>query len=154
MVDSTLYDDLLPVVHDLRGLAGELGFRRFSVQLVKETFTGNVAMGARPTVTAITSITEGEDQNPRVRQLTTEDYYRGAHPDATLEVGPLTPTFTSSDGYVLGVDWTYLEQLEAEKGSQIYYIVTGPGFEGGARFHKVQFSGQRALGYFIQLKRA
>lgn len=154
---STLYDDLLPVVHDLRGIAGELGFRRFTVQVVKETYgTGNVTMGKKPTVTALITITEGESdnpQNPKVRQLSTEDYYRGAHPDATLEVGPLSPSFIGDDGYVAGADWTFLEQADAEKGSQIYYIVTGAGFEGGVRFQKVQFSGQRALGYFIQLKR-
>lgn len=150
----TLIDDLKPTVFDLRGIAGELGARPFTIQVVKRAYEAgsSVFNGDDPTETVLTEITEGNGYPPKVKWLTAHDYLRGANPNATVKVGPITPNHTK-DGYEQGTSFELLEQLEAEKGSEIFYIITGPGFPNGSRFQLESFNGERSLGFFIELKR-
>lgn len=146
----TLADDLLPILPQLRSIAGQLGFRPFSVSIVVRDYNGGSALsGDSWTLQTITPILE-DGYSPKVRWLNEADYLRGTHPDVTLEVGPITPT-TSTGGY----SFDDLEQIAASKNSQIFYLVKGAGMApNGSLFSKVAFLGERTLGYKIQLKRA
>lgn len=137
----------------MRGIAGKLGFRPFSIQIVRRGYADQLRgafAGDDPSTTVMLDITEGDGYAPRVRWLEQRDYARGYPTDAQLEVGPITPLLG-----VIGTSVDTLEQLTADYGDEIYYLVTGPGFaDGGSRFQLHSFNGQRALGYTILLKRA
>lgn len=146
----TLADDLLPILPQLRSIAGQLGFRPFGVTIVvKDYGTGDPFKGNSFTLKTLTPVLE-DGYSPKVRWLSEADYLRGTHPDVTLEVGPITP-LTSTGGY----SFEDLEQINANENSQVLYLITGPGMAtGGTLFEKVAFIGERTLGFKIQLKRA
>jgi len=144
----TLRDKLLPTVDKVRKLPGKLGFRLFAVTLVRQT-GGDWSKGIAPTLTTLENITVFEGYNPKVRWMNQGDYARGTPADVVLEVGPITPAYDGG-----GYTYEDLEDLSAPKNSTILYRITGPGMlTNGSLFAKTSFSGNRALGFFIQLRR-
>lgn len=157
-LNLTLANNLLPVVDKLRGIAGKLGFRPFTVQVVRRiggqpgvSGGGNFldTVGQLPSVEIITQIQTIDGYAPKVRQLNTNDFARGYPASAEIEVGPITPAYDGG-----GYDFEDLEPLLSGNQDQIFYRVFGPGYPAeGAWFVKTQFNAQRALGFFLVLER-
>jgi len=144
----TLAEELLPTLHELRGIAGELGFHPYRVTVVTMT-GGNLAKGIKPVETQRLELTEGDGYAPRVRFLNKNDFLRGAPAKATVEVGPVTPAFDGG-----GLSFSDIEPSYLGPGTQVFYLIEGPGFaEGGTRFVKVSVDTTSALGWKIQLER-
>lgn len=89
----SLKDDLLPLVDDVRAIAGELGFRPFQVWARKTTYSGSRVGDGSPTVTE-TRLLVGR-QDPKVREIKSKDVIAGSQEftSAVYEIGPLTPEF-------------------------------------------------------------
>lgn len=143
----------MPTVNKLRRIPGKLGFRQYQVDLVIRT-GGDFSRGIPFDSETVTPITVSDGYAPRVRWVTQSDYARGMDLNCVLEVGSITPEF-DINGVQGGYSYETLEGTDAPKGSHIFYRVRGSGFpEEGGFFQKISFSGNRSLGFFIQLKRA
>lgn len=142
----SLADSLKPIVFKLRGIAGSLGFRPFTIQIIKRTYTGNSWDGVAYTEQILSNIEEGNNQSPKVKFLSQRDYVAGLTQDAEIEVGPITPYYFTGDGYV------GTEIPEPEKGQEIFFILNGLGFN-NARFTHTYIKTERALGWYLGLKR-
>ncbi len=136
----TLRDELLDIVYEARGIAGELGFREHSVSLVVASTSGTHTGDGSRTET-VTALTNGDGQPPRVKWLKDEEIALGQLPVGTVEVGPLTPTFTSLD-LLNGTDMT--------TGQVRLLRITGPNHPNGADYTIKGVSADRALRYMIR----
>ena len=132
---ATLYDDLRPDIDDIRGIAAELGGRRFTVSLVTRTWTGErVGVGTKTDVTTTIKVAHGT-LDPAVAQVSTREIIASGDrfTDQDLKVGPLTPAYPGG-----GVaDATAVPAL-AGLPTEIFWKVTGPGIPpGGAWFDQI-----------------
>jgi hypothetical protein len=148
----TLADRLKPTVDKLRGIAGKLGFRPFTVKLVTRTYESSPWNDDGYETRTVTDIRHDYLYNPKVKIVTNRTYLQGANDDVDVEVGPLTPSFIGADGYEQGMDYDSLAAMSQEGFSSTYFIIDGPGIN-NARFELVSFKGDRALGFTLQLKR-
>jgi hypothetical protein len=142
----TLRDDLLPTVYEARGIAGELGFRQYTVDLVTGSSTGDHT-GDGDVIDEVTPILESNGQSTRVRWLKDEEIAVGALPNGTIEVGPITPTFTGG-----GTDIAALMGDALERGETRFLRITGPKHPDGALYQVTQVKAERALRYMLQAK--
>ena len=143
---ANLAESLKPIVFKLRGIAGKLGMRPFTIKLVKRTYAGKSWDGESFTDEVIQDIREGDNQSPKVKFLTYRDYAAGYPQDAEIEVGPITPYTITADGYV-GTNIP-----EPDSSGEIFFIIDGLGFS-NTRFQRVQLKTERTLGFYLVLKR-
>lgn len=141
----SLADDVKPVLFDARGLVGELGFRPYSVKLMRKVWSGSDIGRGSATVTEL-PIVEAGGQPPAVRFLDDEERALSGMPAGTLEVGPITPEFSGG-----GYSWATLTAADADVREEVFYVVTGPEFPNGARFNRRGGTSERALGYTLML---
>lgn len=141
----TLADDLKQTVFDGRGIAGSLGFRTHTVEVVVEHFdgqhTGEGSLGQ-----TITPITEGGGHSPKVRALKDDEIALAALPNGTLEIGPITPEFAAggtSDDLLFG---------PLPVGSTRYFRVTGPLAPEGALYRLSGSSRDRTLRRMLRVE--
>lgn len=118
----SLKDDLLPLVDEYRGIAGELGFRPYQVWVRKTSYAGpRAGLGAR-TVTDTRLLVGGQD--PKVRIVRNKDVASGTSEfQATeFEIGPLTPEFA---GGGVPEDVVYPERSSTP--TTVLFLLKGPG---------------------------
>lgn len=118
----SLKDDLLPLIDNLRGIPGELGFRPFEVWVRKTTYSGpRVGIGASTVVE--TKLLVG-GKNPKVRQITKKDVVAGSQEYAAThyEIGPLTPAFPGG-----GVDHDVTNPEKTATPTTVMFVLKGPG---------------------------
>ncbi len=118
----SLKDELLPVIDDLRGIAGELGFRPYEVYVRVETHAGPRPGYGPKTVTDTRLLVGG--QNPKVREIRSKDVVAGTAEatDAVYEIGPVTPQFPGG-----GIASETLNPPKSSTPTTIYYVLKGPG---------------------------
>ena len=117
-----LKDDLLPLVDDLRGIAGQLGFRPYEVYVRVTTFSGpRVGLGAA-TLSETRLLVGG--QNPKVRAIRSKDTVAGTaeFSNDTWEIGPLTPSFPGG-GYTPEA----INPAGTATPATTLYVLKGPG---------------------------
>ena len=143
----TLRDDLLPVVDELRGLPGALGFRVYSsVSAIKKVWTGG-RPGVGTATTTTTAITVG-GHPPKVEEVSSQDIIAsgGLYHAEDLRVGPMTP-------YSGGVTGAMIEPPLAV-GNELIWVVVGPGTaSAGDYYHRLTSHTDNALGWYVTLRR-
>lgn len=142
----TLADDLKPLLHSARAIAGDLGLRPYSVQVQVVAYSGNYA-GEGTVTEGTTAIVEANGQPPKVRALDDEERAIGGLPDGTWEIGPITPDHAGG-----GISFATLIGDTATDGEQVHYILTGPEFPSGARFVRQSVTSDRALHYMLRVR--
>lgn len=85
-----LADSLKSLARSVRAIPGQMGLRPHRVFLVTETWDGGqVGEGTKASVEV--ELVEGDNQPPKVRQLTDERRALGDLAAGALEIGPVTP---------------------------------------------------------------
>jgi hypothetical protein len=140
---AKLAEKLRPTVYKGRAIAGKLGFRPYTVQLVTASWTGTHT-GDGQRYDTFTPITEAESQPPKVRWLKDDEIAVGNIPSGTVEIGPITPAFAGG-----GTDLALLAE-ELTRGSTRYVVITGPKHPSGARYRLTRIDAQRALRYMLR----
>jgi hypothetical protein len=146
----SLKDDLLPIVDDARGIAGELGFRPYQVWVRKAEYTGahtSLSVGTR-TVTETRLLVGGQD--PKVREVTRKDLVAGTAElvDAEYEIGPLTPEFAGG-----GVSENTINPDKTSSRIEVTFLLKGPGMPTeGLLCKRVGDHVARPLRYVIRVK--
>lgn len=119
---TTLRDDLLSELDEIRGIPAELGLHRYQVWVRKTTWAGaRPGLGA-PTVTDTRLLVDGKD--PHVREVRMKDVIAGdaAKTFTMFEIGPLTPAFQGG-----GHTDEQLSPQQTGQAVEIHYVVKGPG---------------------------
>lgn len=135
---TTFRDDLLDVVEDVREIPGDLGLRLFSVEVFKRIYSGErVGVGTAYDVTKVLLVASFK---PKVVQVTSRDIIAsgGLYQEQDLRVGPLTPTKIN------------VPDFDPPTGSQpleLLFRITGPGYEAGAWFKKINMLTTRPFRY-------
>lgn len=136
---ASLRDELLSTCYEARAIAGELGFRQHSVALVIASTSGtHTGDGSRSEV--VTAITEANGQPPRVKWMKDEDLAISQLPRGSVEVGPITPGYTSL---------SLLNGDDMADGEVRLLRITGPNHPNGADYVIQGVSADRALRYMI-----
>lgn len=152
-----LAQNLRPTVYKLRALAGKLGFRPFTVQLIHRNYTAPDAdypftggfSGNAPNETVIANITEADGYAPRVVFRDSKVFSKGAPIDAELQIGPMTPLHSGN-----GTDIDDLLAVAVEDDADTYLLISGDGFDDdGSRFAIISINTQSPLGYMVFAKR-
>jgi hypothetical protein len=150
----TFRDDLREICFNARAIPGALGMRPYTVVMVTETWSGGVETwggGERgqgtPTRTE-TTILEADGQNPKVRQLNTEELALGGYAKGTWKIGPITPDFPGGG--------TPRENLlpDPADNTLVFYVLTGPAYPTGQRFTIVDVTDHRAFQYLVTVTEA
>lgn len=139
-----LADDLRPVLHSIRSIPGSLGLRPHSVQIVTRRWSGEHPGEGTLTEDSV-DITESGSQSPKVRWLTDEQRAVAHLDQATVEVGPITPSFSTG-----GTSLDDLAGADLQVGDTYYLRVTGPKHPNGALYRITEVNGQRAMHYKIR----
>jgi hypothetical protein len=135
----TLATDLLETVYEGRAIAGELGFRPHSAAIVIVSSSGfHTGDGSRTEIE--TAITEADGQSPRIRWMKDDEVALGLLPKGSVEVGPITPEYTSL---------SLLNGADMNDGDVRLLRITGPNHPTGADYAIKGVSADRALRYMI-----
>lgn len=144
----SLKNDLLPIVDDLRSIAGELGFRPYQVWVRKTEYAGSrVGLGAR-TITETRLLVGGQD--PKVKEVSRKDMVAGTQElvDAEYEIGPLTPSFAGG-----GVSENTINPEKSATPTEVSFLLKGPGMpDEGLLCKRVGDHVARPLRYVIRVK--
>jgi hypothetical protein len=144
----TLRDELLPLIDDLRGIAGDLGMHRFQVWVRTVTWSGaRIGLGNK-TTTDTRLLVGGQD--PKVKVLKDESIVAGADDlqGAEFEIGPLTPSF-GTGGYTLDT----LDPSQSSTPTQYYFLLKGPGLPtNGLLCQKTQDDVGKPLRYVFRVR--
>lgn len=134
----TLRDDLLNVAEDVREIPGDLGLRLFSVEVFKRTHSGE-RVGIGTTYDTVKTLLVAS-YKPKVVQVTSRDIIAsgGLYQEQDLRVGPLTPTKINVPDFDPPVGVAPVELL---------FRITGPGYEAGAWFKKINMVTTRPFRY-------
>ncbi len=116
----SLRDELLPLIDELKGIAGELGFRRYQVW-VRTTTSAGPRSGIGAKSSSDTRLLVG-GQDPKVREMKRKDLVSGSpYIDAEYEIGPLTPEFAGGGVAASTIDPPRVGSTE------VYFLLKGPG---------------------------
>ena len=138
-----LAENLLPILHKLRGIRGKLGFAPFTLKVIKETYTGEYGSEVLGTATEKTLANDGY-QSLKIKFVNQNNYWSGIPQDAEISI-VLTPnqTCTISD---LTVD-------NDPPNTRVYFILNGEGFE-NCTMQLVKLDTEKKLKWILYLKRA
>jgi len=116
-----LADSLKRITFRCRAIPGRLGIRPYSVAVRTAEWNGtNTGRGAE--AVDYVSITEANGQNPKVRQLSTEELALGNLGKGAIQIGPITPEFS-----VGGTPITDILGGDLRTGMTRTLRLTGPG---------------------------
>ena len=151
---STLRDDLLDVVDDIRGIPGDLGLRLFTVSVIVVTWTG-ARPGVGSSTTTVTRVKAGLGRfDVKVRNVSQRDAIAsgGLYTDQDIEVGPITPPFVGIDE---GNATTELDPPTTTTAREVFYRVTGPGMAStsGDTYEKIGQRVDRSFRYMLTLRK-
>lgn len=122
---DTLKDDLLPLIDELRGLPGELGFRPYQVWVRTVEWSGHRAGNGVSKVTDA-RLSVGNGQDPKVKKVHRNDVVGGKleSVDAVYDIGPLTPKYSGGGvaNEVLNPSPTADNQAV-----EVFYLIKGDG---------------------------
>jgi hypothetical protein len=140
-------DGIRELCHNVRQIPGNLGMRPYAVKVVQETWSGAERGQGTPTRTPI-PIVEANGQNPKVRQLNTEELALGGYGKGTWKIGPITPDFPGGG--------TLRETLQPDllDNTLLWFELTGPGAPEGKRFTLVDITDHRAFHYTVVVTEA
>jgi hypothetical protein len=153
---DTFASDLRQSLDEIRGIAGELGLRPYTVTLRTRTWTGQRPGKGMPTETS-TELLNGAGQPVRVQQVSTKDVIAsgGQLSDRQLRVGPMTPAYAASLGLPAGgyVDGQIDPPLPGvPTPTDVQWIVTGPSIPPGGIVYDKIAEEATSFHYFITLR--
>lgn len=140
----TIRDKYLAKLDKYRGkLDTKWDLRRYTVEHVSTTWTGDIPGEGTTTGPVYTPIVVDGDKRPKVTQLTQRDVIAsgGLYQDQDLRIGPLTPPIAGGGG----TEITTFDPSPTGPSTTVMFRITGPGCEGGALYRKV---GQDVAGNF------
>jgi len=140
----TLRTDLLPVVDELRALAGPSGFDVRTSQLTVRTRTW---AGGRRGLGPVTDSDLDLAQSYKIREVSTREIASsgGLFEMGDIKVGPITPTDVSGGGYTEA-------QLapEGQTGTEVVYVVTG---DLAGEYARVELNKSKPFSWYLTLRR-
>lgn len=138
----TLRDNLLPLIYNVRSIPGSMGLRPYTVAILLGTWSGAYT-GRGSSVAELLTITEGNGQPPKVRELNTEELALGSLGKGSISIGPITPGFPGGG--------TPLGNLKpcVNAGQTVHVVLTGPEYPKGAKFLIKDVKTDRALHYTL-----
>jgi hypothetical protein len=138
-------DDFLPTLASIRAIPGQFGLRPHAVALVTGFSTGDHT-GDGDVLDEDLPITEGE-YPPKVRWLKDEEIAVGALENGSIEIGPITPSFSTGGTALADIRGDALERGETR-----FVRITGPKHPDGALYQITRITADRAMNYRIQAK--
>jgi hypothetical protein len=157
-VPPTFAQGLLPALDTIRGIAGELGLRPYTVTVQLLTYDGpRPGTGTKVAGPVLTLFhTTGPNAQPvRVRQLSRKEIVAsgGLYTDRDFKVGPMTPAYSALiNQFAGGVTDAQLDAEATVYPTEVIWAMSGPGLPAaGATFQKI---GEEAtsLHYFVFLR--
>lgn len=120
---GTLKDDLLPLLDELRGLPGQLGFRPYQVWIRKTEWSGSLPGRGTQAFTE-TRLLVGGGQDPKVVEVHRKDIAAGSGEliDVEYDVGPLTPSYSGG-----GIDPSVINPPQTGTPTEILFLLKGQG---------------------------
>lgn len=144
----SLKDDLLPLVDELRGIPGELGFRPYQVWVRKTVYAGpRVGIGAS-SVTETRLLVGGQD--PKVREIRRHDEVAGSLEAfaGEYEIGPLTPEFATG-----GISEDTINPEKTSTPTAVTFLIKGSGLpDSGILCQRISESNDKSLRTVIRVK--
>lgn len=143
----SLVDDCLPILDDAEALLDELGFNKFDITMRVVSWTGGrVSQGAR--IVTDTPLTLDGTHRFNVDRISSYNILAsgGKYIEGDYRVGPITPTFAGG-----GRDPSFFSPTGASI-QEVLYRVTGPGFESGVWFKKIDVDTSDPFGFFFTLR--
>lgn len=139
----TFASDLLPMLNEVRAIAGGMGIRPYRFYVIDETYVGEHTGEGLANIDE-TEIVESGNRPPRWRFLSTEEIALGNLPGGAGELGPVTPGFTGGG--------TYIETLKGdlERGATRHGRLVGPGHPNGSRYRITAVIDDKAFHYMIR----
>jgi hypothetical protein len=138
----TFRDDVRAICFNVRQIPGNLGMRPYAVKVVQETWSGE-ERGQGTYARTETPIVEANGQNPKVRQLNTEEVALGGYGKGTWKIGPITPDFPGGGTLRSKLTPTLPDN------TLLWFELTGPGKPDGGRFTLVDITDHRAFHYTV-----
>lgn len=144
-------DDIRQLAHEARAIPGDLGVHPYTVDVVVRAWTGG-ERGQGTLGTTTTAIVEANGQPPHVRWLNKEEIAVGDFEMGTVEVGNITPEFTTASGSG-GTSLSTLQPALADN-DVFYYVLTGPRHPTGGHYRLKEITHHVSTGFKVILERA
>lgn len=144
---STLRDDLLPVVDEIRGIPDDMGLSLYTVEVVKRVWDGTrVGLGSSADSSLSLKVSLGTF-SVQVTMLKQQELIAsgGLYQQADLKIGPITPPYTGSRAN--NSDITDFDPEVTATPTELFFKITGPGYEDGAWFKKIGQDVTKAFRY-------
>lgn len=150
-MSSSFASSILSSLDTIRGIAGVLGLRPFTVSITVRTWSGvRAGQGNRADVATTFGVSAGT-QPPKVRFVSQKDILAsaGKYVDGDIRVGPLTPSYPGG-----GTTPASFEPALGFLPTEIFWSVTGPTLPAsGAWCDKIGEETDSALHYYVVLRR-
>ena len=148
---STIVDDVLPILDGVRGeiLDEVVGLYSYDILMRVVAYTGERPGMGTKTVTD-TPLTLDGVHRIDVNRISSRDILAsgGKYAEGDFRVGPLTPEYQGG-----GRAPSYFNPPPPASGAQeVFYRLTGPGFESGAWFTKIDQQVDGNFGLFFTLR--
>jgi hypothetical protein len=162
MAIPSLAQGLLPLLDQVRGISGILGFRPTTVTIRVVTWTGRPGVGTSSYVDTPLQVMTATStpQNPRVVPITNKDILAsgGLYTEEDVKVGPLTPQFAASAGLAGGgYAPSAINPPQGTAGAsykEIHFKLAGGGYQFPVWFERIGDSVISTTRYFLVLRRA
>jgi len=140
----SLRTDLLPVIDELRALAGPTGFDVRTSQLTIRTRTW---AGGRRGLGPISDSDLTLEKRYKIRELSLREVSGsgGAFEMGDVKVGPITPTDVSGGGYTA----TQLAP-DGQQGTEIIYVITG---DLAGEYARIDFDQTKPFSWYMTLRK-
>jgi hypothetical protein len=150
---STVIEDVLPIIDQVRGevLDEVVGLYSYDILMRVIAWSGERPGVGTKTVVDTTLTLDGTHRI-YVNRISSRDIIAsgGKYAEGDWKVGPLTPSYDGG-----GRDPSYFNPPPPSSGSQeVLYRLTGPGFESGAWFKKIDQQVDGNFGLFFVLRNA
>lgn len=139
----TFASSLYPMLARVRAIPGQLGLRPHTVSVVSRSWSGGQTGEGDETVVNV-PIVEADGRPPKVRWLSNEEIALGGLPSGSVQIGPITPSF--SDG---GTNLSDLDGSDLETSDTRQLRITGPQHPNGALYRVKALNADSALHYTI-----
>lgn len=162
--ESTLREELLSMVNEMRQLPTLFGIRLYTVTVRVTSFTGgifNVPGEGTKTVVETPIYLDGYTTLPKVTVLSTRDIIAsgGLYTDGDYKIDFITPFYTDVTACpygtidVGGIAINLFDPTPIDDTVEIVYILTGPEFPTGALFKKIQTYAYKPFTYSIVVRK-
>ena len=160
-VPPTFAQSIIPALDSIRGIAGRMGLRPYTVTITVTSWSGSrVGQGTKTSSSLTLTNTMGPPAEPvRVRQVSRKDIIAsgGLYTEREFKIGPMTPAYAAYINQFAGGNTdTQLDPAATNVATEVIWTVTGPCLPGnggapGGLFSKV---GEEAtsLHYLLYLR--